>query len=103
MIHPMTLAYREVIEGLLGQIPEIHEEGDAKTSWQNLRWMLITAWDNLDQWPIDKTSRWIGFAQGVMACRGVLDVDAERDRTRPIFHEAYTAMKLEIPKTQEMK
>ncbi len=35
--------------------------------------------------PLDKLGRWTGYIQGVMAARGWLDVQAERDRTRPIF------------------
>lgn len=103
MSHPLTRAYLEVIDGLLLLIPDELEKDNAKTNWQNLRWMMVTARSCADVWPVDKTSRWIGFVQGVMTCRGILDVDAERDRTRPIFHEAYAAMDLEIPKTQEMK
>lgn len=36
--------------------------------------------------PDDKMARWTGFIQGVMAANGWLSVDAERDRTRPIFN-----------------
>lgn len=31
-----------------------------------------------------------GSIQGVMASYGCLDVDAERDRTRPLYQEAYS-------------
>ena len=98
----LRAALLEVIDGLIIMVPAHHEEGDAKTSWQNLRWMLTTAGDNVNLWPVDKTSRWIGFVQGVLAVRDILDVDSERDRTRPLFHEAYAAMSLPIPKTQNM-
>ena len=39
--------------------------------------------------PIDKVARWVGFIQGVMCCRGYISVENERNRTRPIYQEAY--------------
>ena len=39
--------------------------------------------------PFDKLSRWLGFIQGVLAVQGIIDVDEERDFTRPIFHKLY--------------
>jgi len=59
------------------------------TSVHHLRWMMQEVMGNASVWPIDKLNRWIGFAQGVMAMRGLLNVDEERNLTRPIFEEAY--------------
>lgn len=39
--------------------------------------------------PFDKLSRWLGFVQGVLAVQGIIDVDEEREFTRPIFHQLY--------------
>lgn len=39
--------------------------------------------------PGDKCRGFLAFAHGVLAARGLLDIEAERERTRPIFHEAY--------------
>ncbi|MCA3267151.1 MAG: hypothetical protein ING19_13905 [Azospirillum sp.] len=41
-----------------------------------------------------------GFAQGYMAAEGLIDVDEERARTRPIFHEAYKAEGIVPPKSK---
>ena len=41
--------------------------------------------------PNDKLGRWVGFIQGVMVMRGWIDVEEERDRTRPIFKQAYNS------------
>lgn len=98
----LTRALLKTLEGLQPMIPSEDEDSDAKTSWQNLRWMAVTAIQNIETWPSDKTSRWIGFIQGVLAARGILDVDAERDRTRPLFHEAYKSQGLTPPTSQEM-
>ena len=40
-------------------------------------------------YPYDKMCRWLGFVQGVLAVRGITDVDVERDYTRPLFHALY--------------
>ena len=71
------------------------------TSYDNLEWMVRTCLEDIESLPTDKISRWIGFVQGVLASRGDLDVNAERDRTRPFFHEAYTAIGQRIPETRE--
>lgn len=74
---------------------------DNDTSFYHLRWMMNRCMENLFTWPLDKISRWIGCVQGVMRCRSVLDFGAERDRTRPIFHEAYKAMGYQVPETTD--
>lgn len=42
--------------------------------------------DNGASYPFDKMSRWLGFTQGVLAAVGAIDVDQERDFTRPLLH-----------------
>lgn len=42
--------------------------------------------DNGAGYPFDKMSRWLGFTQGVLAAVGAIDVDEERDFTRPLLH-----------------
>lgn len=63
--------------------------GQGKASADHLSWMCKELLEKLDVFPVDKTGRWIGYIQGVMASYGLLDVDAERARTRPLFAEAY--------------
>lgn len=41
---------------------------------------------NAETYPYDKLCRWLGFIQGVLAVQGIIDVDVERDYTRPLFH-----------------
>lgn len=54
-----------------------------KTSNAHLCWMLreIAAMN----WQETKAHRWLGFVQGVMACKGLIDVDEERELTRSLF------------------
>ena len=54
----------------------------------HLTWMCDTALSETE-WTDDKISRWLGFIQGVMIMRGLLNVEEERDFSRPLFHQAY--------------
>ena len=69
---------------------------------ENLIWMCQTIMANIDSYPVDKQGRWIGFVQGVLACKGILSVANERDRTRPFFHEAYAKTDQVVPPTLNM-
>lgn len=61
-----------------------------KTGITHLIWMCEELLKRgIADFPPDKSGRWIGFVQGCMACRGLLNVDAERDRTRPLYTAAY--------------
>ena len=63
------------------------DEGDPrKTSLRNLAWMCRTAIN--EPMSTDKASRWLGFVQGCLAMRGMIDVDDERNYSRSLFHEA---------------
>jgi hypothetical protein len=83
-------AHIAVIDGLYGDLLGL-EFGEGKLSGSHLRWMCGEVLRNIKTMPVDKMGRWVGFIQGVMACNGLLDVDAERERTRPIFTAAYSA------------
>lgn len=71
-------------EDLLGNIASDDGQSEDKTSNRHLCWMLqrISKMKNTDP----KLHRWLGFVQGVMAVRGLIDVDEERDLTRHIFN-----------------
>lgn len=113
---PVRIALRETLIGLVTQIPDWlpmapidywgDEDGEGyrrvtEAEPKNLRWMASTCLLNLEAWPVDKTSRWIGFIQGVLAVKSKdFSVQAERDRTRPFFHKAYAASGQAVPETQ---
>ena len=101
---PLRYALEQTITGLKAQFPTFDQEyaqgfegGD--TRFEHLHWMLDTCLANLAEWPVDKTSRWIGYVQGVLTTRGTITTEDERNRTRPFFHEAYKATGQVIPKT----
>lgn len=78
-------AHIEVLRGLEPKMADaVNWKGPEKTKGEHLFHMVSVIENSLDM-PIDKIARWTGFIQGVLAARGLLDVDAERDRTRPIF------------------
>jgi hypothetical protein len=76
-------AHLITLDGLV--IPdEIDLSFPDKTDYPHLKSMIEVMRATPDM-PIDKMARWCGFIHGVLACRRVISVDAERDRTRPIF------------------
>jgi len=52
--------------------------------------------------PIDKTSRWLGFIQGILWAGGFIDIKQEREFTRPLIHQAYIDMGKEPPETIDL-
>ena len=46
--------------------------------------MIQTALNNIDEWSIAKTNRWIGYAQCLLVAEGVTTIDKLREETRGI-------------------
>ena len=44
---------------------------------------------NGSQYPFDKMNRWLGFVQGVLSAAGLIDVDVEREVSRPLLHSLH--------------
>lgn len=57
-----------------------------KCSGPHLVRLCAEALENAPKYPFDKLSRWLGFVQGVLAAIGLIDVDAEREFSRPYLH-----------------
>ena len=74
---------------------------DDPTSIQYLLSMCETAIRHPEMY-IDKHSRWLGYIQGVLTMRGHINVQEERDFSRPLYQDAYRRMGLEQPKTLEV-
>ena len=75
--------------------------GHPRLSLENLGWICRTIQEKGADLPIDKPSRWLGFVQGCLAMRGLIDVDEERTATRPRFHRAYREEGISVPSTLE--
>ena len=100
---PIQNANYQIASHLLESIPTNIPNSNDYTSPSNLVWMMNTVMSSITSFPDDKTGRWIGFVQGVLTCSGLLDVDSERDFSRPIYHEAYNKSGLNIPPTLNSK
>ena len=61
-----------------------------KCSYDSLIRLLTEAYEHTDNYPTDKMHRWLGFSQGVLSVIGVIDVDEERDFTRPYLHSYHS-------------
>lgn len=57
-----------------------------RCSYTSISNLLNEAINNTDKYPFDKMHRWLGFTQGVLSVMGLIDVDEERDFTRPYLH-----------------
>jgi hypothetical protein len=68
--------YQQLLEGL-------DFTGPVMTSASHLRWMCDQV--DCDNWPIDKSSRWLGFIQGVLIMHEIVTVESERNYSRPLF------------------
>lgn len=45
---------------------------------------------NHARYPFDKLNRWLGFVQGILSATGIIDVDEEREFSRPLLHAFHT-------------
>jgi len=100
MSTPLVKATQEAVSGLLPLLERLEDrEGlPAGTSPAHLRNLAAEA-IRRDDLPADKLRGWLGFIQGVLVAQGHLDMDEERDRTRPIFHKAYAEEGMPVPPT----
>jgi hypothetical protein len=42
--------------------------------------------ENHQRYPFDKLCRWMGFVQGVLATQEIIQVEVEREFSRPLLH-----------------
>lgn len=76
------------------------EMAEGTPSSQRVVKMMSEIVKNHRKWPKDKSGRWLGYVQAILIeVEGVTTVDAERDYTRPFFHELYKAQGYEVPET----
>lgn len=92
VVEGSQLAVARYIEMLESKGAKPIEDTENPTTLNHLLWMCLhlkkNIVDNGRGFPIDKFSRWIGYIQGVMTCKGLTTVNAERNVTRPWFTEA---------------
>jgi hypothetical protein len=64
--------------------------------------MLTAIIVNGDEWPMDKSSRWLGFAQAKLVEHNIITLDGERKDTRGIFHKIYQDNGLDVPQSIDL-
>lgn len=89
--------YKSIIEENKTQIENcvINYRLQSKCHYDSLLNLVNEAISNTNNYPFDKMHRWLGFTQGVLSVMGLIDVDEERDFTRPHLHSYHD----EKPKT----
>lgn len=101
---------RSVTKSLFERYLKIIEEGHPglhlvglpkEASIDHLIWMCNLSLENIDGWPEDKLNRWLGYVQGILVVRCIINVQEERDVSRPLFHAAYSQANTLIPGTLE--
>lgn len=77
--------YRDLLKSKGAKAKDCTNDGDT-TSFDHLLWMCEFCLKNVSDaggMSVDKFSRWMGYIQGVMVCKGLTTVEAERNTTRP--------------------
>lgn len=87
----VILHLKEIIDNFKDSCKNVH-----------LSRMIDTLIENNNVYPIDKTSRWIGFIHGVLYSQGYIDLEKEHNFTRPIYHTVYRDSDIVIPDTLDL-
>lgn len=85
VLHLLFCRYHQLIADNETKLMNLPNKCDAKHLFNLCTEAII----NMQSYPFDKMCRWMGFVQGVLAVQGIIDVDEERDYTRPLFHRLY--------------
>ena len=64
---------------------------------EDLKRLSHKAIKEIENYPIDKLSRWLGFVQAYVIFTNQTTVEIERDFSRPLFHNAYENENIKIP------
>ncbi|MDT8925306.1 hypothetical protein RBE51_21155 [Pseudomonas taiwanensis] len=77
--------YQKLIASHMAELQDLPE----KCRGEHLVRLCGEAMQNAHHYPFDKLSRWMGFVQGVLAVKGLVDVDEEREFSRPYLHAVH--------------
>lgn len=72
---------------------------DADMSHPHLIWMCQIIINHDAEWPQDKSGRWLGFVQGIMAAQRLITTTEERDFSRSLFLGDYESKGIPNPGT----
>lgn len=85
---------------IINNINNLNDESYADIKHVNL--ILTTIIVNGKTWPIDKSSRWLGFVQAKLIQHNIITLDGERGDTRNVFHKIYQNSGINIPKSIDL-
>lgn len=77
--------------------------GEGEFSSDYIYNMTLELKRNAKNFPIDKSNRWLGYIQGILTINKIINVEEERDFTRPLFHEYYKKNNIKIPDSISIK
>lgn len=98
-----TIALAERYLEIIERQPPHTGAQDSRLNHENLAWICREMIKDGHALPLDKISRWLGFVQGCLAMQGLIQVDEERDVSRPLFHAAYRETGILPPKPREKR
>lgn len=103
-INSIKVANSQIAEKLQKKIIENKNliSNEAISDIEHINLMLTTIIENSEKWPIDKSSRWLGFAQAKLAQHHVITLDEEREDTRQIFHNIYQESGITVPESIDL-
>jgi len=97
---PVIPATQSLMDGLFLKLVYERDVADAEGGLSSGHLAdLLRECMTAEGWSVEELSQRLGFVQGAMAVWGMITVDGERDRTRPVFHAAYAARGHAIPPT----
>lgn len=64
---------------------------------EELKNLVLKALEEIQTYPLDKLSRWLGFVQAYVIFTNQTTVESERNFSRPLFHNAYENENIKIP------
>lgn len=85
-------ATKILAERYIDLIKPVENEHDNKHLYKMANSIIV----NIDDWTIDKLSRWLGYIQYGVINNGLTTINKEREFSRPLFHSAYKNEKLKI-------
>lgn len=80
MNEELLIRYRTILNSITNELPD-----KKHISKEHLFWMLEEIEYNEEQ-SLTKKHRWLGYIQGILIAFSILDVDEERNITRPLLN-----------------
>lgn len=85
----------EIIKGLCGRYLGMAKPGTKP--FKCISELCLALKNHCDIWPIEQSSRWLGYIQSILIFHNLITIDSERTFSRPLFHAYYSATNQLIP------